>query len=47
MIARDYLPGLVDKQFQKVEMVFRHNSRKKITKIKEVSKVKFVTNFLF
>ena len=47
LIASDYHPVLVDKQFQKVEMVFRHNSRKKNTKIKEVSKVKFITNFLF
>ena len=33
-IARDYHPGLVDKQFQKVEMIARHNARKKIYKKK-------------
>ena len=38
MIARDYHPGLVDKQFQKVEMTSRHET-------KEVSKVKFITTF--
>ena len=32
LIARDYHPGLVDKQFQKVEMTSRHNARKKIKK---------------
>ena len=45
LIARDYHPGLVDKQFQKVEMTSRHNARKKNTKRKDVSKVKFITTF--
>ena len=45
MIARDYHPGLVDKQFRKVEMTSRHNARKKNTKRKKVSKVKFITTF--
>ena len=45
LIARDYHPGLVDKQFRKVEMTSRHNARKKNTKRKEVSKVKFITTF--
>ena len=43
--ARDYHPGLVDKQFQKVERTLRHNARKRNTKRKEVSKVKFTTTF--
>ena len=45
LIARDYHPGLVDKQFQKVEMTSRHNARKKNTNRKEVSKVKCITTF--
>ena len=45
MIARDYHPGLVGKQFQKVEKRSRHNARMKNTKRKEVSKVKFITTF--
>ena len=45
MIARDYHLGLVDKQFRKVEMTSRDNARKKNTKRKEVSKVKFITTF--
>ena len=45
LIARDYHPGLVDKQFRKVEMTSRHNARKKNTKRREVSKVKFITTF--
>ena len=32
LISRDYCPGLVDKQFQKVEMTSRHNAREKNTK---------------
>ena len=43
MIARDYYPGLVDKQFQKVKMTSRHSARKKNTKRKEGSTVKFIT----
>ena len=39
LIVRDYHPELVDKQFQKVEMTSRHNTRKTNTKRKEVSKV--------
>ena len=34
LIARDYHPGLVDKQFQKVEMISRHYARKGNTKRK-------------
>ena len=34
LIARDYHPGLVDKQFQKVEMMSRHYARKGNTKRK-------------
>ena len=45
MIARDYHPGSEDKQFQKVEMMSRHNARRKNAKRKEVSKVKFITTF--
>ena len=45
LIARDYHPGLVYKQFQKVERKSRHNARKRNTKRKEVSKVKFITTF--
>ena len=45
MIARNYHPGLVDKQFQKVEMRSRHNVKKKNTKRKEGSKVKLITTF--
>ena len=45
MKERDYHPGLVYKQFQKVEMTSRHNARKKNTKRKDVSKVKFITTF--
>ena len=45
LIARDYHPGLVDMQFQKVEVTSRHNARKKNTKRREVSKVKFITTF--
>ena len=44
-IAIDYHPGLVDKQFRKVEMMSRHNARKRNTKRKEVSKVRFITTF--
>ena len=36
-------PWLVDKKFQKVGMTSKHNARKKNTKRKEVSKVKFIT----
>ena len=43
--ARGYHPGLVGKQFQKVEMTTRHNARKKNTKRKEGSKVKFIRIF--
>ena len=48
LIARDYHPGLVDKQkvemtlklkFRKVEMTLRHNAKKKNTKRKEVNNV--------
>ena len=42
---RDYHPELVYRQFQKVEMTSRHNARKKNTKRKDVSKVKFITTF--
>ena len=45
LVSKDYHPGLVDKQFQKVEMTTRYNARKKNTKRKEVSKVKFLTTF--
>ena len=45
LILRDYHPGFVDKQFRKVEMTSRHNARKKNTKRKVVSKVKFITTF--
>ena len=45
LIARDYHPGLVDKQFQKVEVTSRHNARKKNTKRKERSKVKCIETF--
>ena len=45
LIARDYHPGLVDKQFQKVGRTSRNNARKRNTKRKEVSKVKFITTF--
>ena len=45
LIARDYHSGLVDKQFQKVERTSRNNARKRNTKRKEVSKVKFITTF--
>ena len=41
LIARDYHPGLVDKQFQKVERKLRRNARKRKTKRKGVTKVKF------
>ena len=43
LIARDYHPGLVGKQFQKFEMMSRHNARKKNAKSKDRSKVKFIT----
>ena len=36
LIARDYHPGLVDKQFRKVEMTSRDNASKKNTKRNEV-----------
>ena len=45
LIARDYHPGLVYKQFQKVERKSRHNAGKRNTKRKEVSKFKFITTF--
>ena len=45
MIARDYHPRLVDKKFDKVERKSRHNARKRNTKRKGVSKVKFITIF--
>ena len=43
MIARDYHPRLVDKKFNKVERKSRHNARKRNTKRKGMSKVKFIT----
>ena len=43
LIARDYHPGLIDKQFQKFEMMSRHNARKKNAKCKDGRKVKFIT----
>ena len=45
LIERDCHPGLVYKQFQKIERTPRHNTRKRNTKRKEVSKVNFTTNF--
>ena len=45
LITRDYHRGLVDKQFQKVEITSRHNARKKNTKRKEMKKVRFITIF--
>ena len=45
LIAIDYRPGLVEKQFQKVEMTSRPNAIKKNTKRKGVSKVKFIATF--
>ena len=45
MIASDYHPGLVGKQFQKVEYTGWSNARKGNTKRKEVSKVKFIATF--
>ena len=45
MIARNYHPRLVDKKFDKVERKSRHNARKRNTKRKGVSKVKFITIF--
>ena len=45
LIAIDYHPGLVEKQFQKVEMTSRPNAIKKNTKRKGVSKVKFIATF--
>ena len=45
LIERDYHPGLVDKQFQKAKRTLTHNTRKKNTKRKELSKVNFITNF--
>ena len=45
LIARDYYPRLVDKQFQKVERTSRNNARKRNTKRKEVSKGKFISTF--
>ena len=45
LVARDYHPGLVDKQFRKVVMTSRHNARKKNIKRREESKVKFITTF--
>ena len=43
LIARDHHPGLVDKQSQKAEMTSRHNTRKKNTKRKGMSKFKSIT----
>ena len=45
LIARDYKPRLVDKQFGKVEIILRNNARRRNTKNKEVSKVQFITTF--
>ena len=45
LLARDYHPGLVDKQFQNVEITSKHNARKKSTKGEEVSMVKLITAF--
>ena len=39
LIARDFHPGLVDKQIQKVERMSRHNARKRNTKRKEVRRL--------
>ena len=45
LIARDYHPGLVKKQFKKIEMTSRQNARKKNTERIKVSKVKFIATF--
>ena len=44
LVARDYHPGLLEKQFHKVKITSRHNVKKKYTK-KEVSKVTFIAIF--
>lgn len=45
LIARDYNPGLADKQFENVKMMSKNNARTKNTKNKEMNKVKFITTF--
>ena len=45
LLSKDDHQELIDKQFQKDEMASTHNARKKNTKRKEVSKVKFITTF--
>ena len=45
LIARDYNPGLADKQFENVKMMSKNNARTKNTQNKEMNKVKFITTF--
>ena len=45
MIARDYNPGLADKQLENVKMMSKNNAGTKSTKNKDMNKVKFITTF--
>ena len=43
LLARDYKPSLVDKQFEKISQISREDARKSKAKSNQVSKIKFVT----
>ena len=43
LIARDYKPSLVDKQFQEVSKITKTEARIKRPKNNQVSKIKFLT----
>ena len=43
LLARDYKPSLVDKQFKKISKISREDASKNKPKTNQVSKIKFVT----
>ena len=43
LLARDYKPSLVDKQFEKISQISREDARKSKAKSNQVSKIKYVT----
>ena len=45
LLARDYKPSLVDKQFQEVSKITRTEARAKRPKNNQVSKIKFLTTY--
>ena len=45
LLARDYKPSLVDKQFQEVSKITRAEAGAKRPKNKQISKIKFSTTY--